>query len=82
MCFSFALNLELEQCLSYLWGSVGNRRRLERDKGDVLLSGNQGQLVRMEERVLESQTILGIELDSRVWKNIFFHRICGIACHS
>ena len=59
MCFSFALKLELEQCLSYLWGLVGNRKRLGRDKGDVLVSGNQGQLVRMEERVLESQTSLG-----------------------
>lgn len=59
MCFNFALNFEVEQCLSYLWGSVGNRRRLGRDKGDVLVSGNQGQLVRMEERVLESQASLG-----------------------
>ena len=59
MCFNFALNLELEQCLSYLWGSVGNRRRSGRDKGDVLVTGNQGQLVRMEERVLESQASLG-----------------------
>lgn len=59
MCFNFALSLELEQCLSYLWGSVGNRRRLGRDKGDVRVSRKQSQLVRMKERVLEGQTSLG-----------------------
>ena len=40
-------------------GTVRTRRRLRREKGDVLVSGNQGQLVRMGERVLGIQINLG-----------------------